>query len=168
MNISVDQLYKDITLSTEEVSKEFGFKRRGTKLIFENEDVYSVIEFQKGQKTKLGSITFTINLSVFCKRLLDPEIDNIDSMRGYNGHLFWRVGDFLSPQSDKWWTLDDATHFQKIKAEISSIFRLCALPNLVKFSKEGQIVNLWESGIAPGISDKRRLFLLAMLKDLQN
>lgn len=146
--------------------KDAGYRRRGNLFWKDNADVRFLIEPQRSQKSSETDIVFTINISIVVKALLDPEIENLEKMRAYEGHLFWRVGDFISPKEDKWWTVGGEIDSSMISQEISHLISEEILPEIEKYSSVNAIISLWNSSSSPRMSDKRRVDLLRELKNL--
>lgn len=136
---------------------KFGFKKKKSFFWKEGSESRTIVEFQKSQRSTKENIFFTLNLSIIYKVLLDSEFDNIERMRGHDGHVFWRIGDFLSPRVDKWWIIDDNVNVAAVSAEIASVLTEDAMPTLDTYSTVESVLKLWKSGVSPGVSEKRRL-----------
>ncbi|WP_309665640.1 DUF4304 domain-containing protein [Tabrizicola sp.] len=160
---ATEEKYKAVSNLVYASLHENGFAKRGRVFWKDLADVRHLAEFQKSQKSTKDRIFFTMNVSTVVKALLDPEIDDLDKMHGHEGHLYWRLGDFLSPQEDKWWAVDQNSDPYQIAQEISSILSSIVLRKLEQYSTVRAIVDLWSSEGYPPISDKRRKQFLAEL-----
>jgi hypothetical protein len=159
--------YKAIFDSVFATLKRSGYQKRGRLFWKDHADVQNLVEFQRSRTSSKENIVFTINLSVVVKQLLDPEFDDLDKIHAFDSHLYWRLGDFLTPKADKWWAVSQRTDVTLTAQEISSSLSELALPEMEMFSKVSTIIDLCGSGAGPAMSDKRRRDFLEGLHSLR-
>jgi hypothetical protein len=142
-----------------------GYVRRGVTLRKVVDGNAAIINFQRSRWNSADGVSFTINLSVVCGLLLDPNRSSIKSAKEYEGHLRRRIGWFLPGQKDKWWEITSTTKIDVLSAEIADLVLQVAVPYLSRYLLTKDLVALWESGAAPGITEFQRQKYLAGIKN---
>ena len=165
--MTLNDFYRTLVVRVFERIVIYGFKKRGVLYYRDNSETRAAIQFQKSRRSTSELSLFTINISVICIPLLDPEIDDLKKMGGNEGHMRWRLGDFLDPPFDKWWELKTTTDIAALADELASLIIDHVIPLLDKYSKMNSIIQLWDSGASPGISEMQRNRYLAELEDNQ-
>jgi Domain of unknown function (DUF4304) len=143
-----------------------GFKKNKKKFRSDKDEVVVVVALQKSRSSTASSIEFTINASIYLKRLLDPEYDDVENLSDYGGHCYWRIGNMLEIPSDLWWRIEDRADATDTNSEVLKAVRGTMLPFLAKLSSERAVLELWQSGSCPGRSEKQRLQYLNALQAL--
>ena len=123
----------------------------------------AIINFQRSRWNSSESIAFTVNLSVVCGLLLDPDRVSVKTAKEYEGHLRKRIGWFMPDRRDKWWEISCATKAVVISADIANLIVQTAVPYLERHVRTEDLVDLWKSGESPGISEHLRVKYLATL-----
>jgi Domain of unknown function (DUF4304) len=163
---SAVEAYKSLEKDLFALLAKSGFKKRKSKFQLYNNETIVVLGLQKSRSSTASSIKFTINASVYAKRILDPEYDDIENLLDYDGHCYWRIGDMLTIHRDLWWMIDDAIDSAETHNDVLSVGRDTMLPFLASFASERAVLELWQSGSCPGRSEKQRLQYLSALQAL--
>lgn len=129
----------------------FGYARKGGIFRKKSGDFLSIVEFQKSRDSLPEAIKFTVNLGVVWKRLLGV-FDSFEKAKFVDAHLMERVGFLLEERQDKWWTLSANTDSNVTKEEVCTVLVNKALPYLERYSNAVALVELWKSGISPGLT----------------
>jgi hypothetical protein len=164
MDQSLDARMNDIVKSVFASIKPFGFKRAGKiarLLVFNNS---AILAFQRSRDSTTELIKFTINLAIVSGILYDQEVKPLEKARDIDGHLRQRIGALLPEHPDKWWVIEKTTDLQQIICELSDIVSEKAIPFLLRYVKTEELLALWESGQAPGLTEGARVRLLNELK----
>lgn len=161
---SAAEKYKSLEKSVYALLSRNGFKRINSKFQRENDEVIVVVGLQKSRSSTASSIKFTMNASIYVRRLLDPEYDDVENLVDYGGHCYWRIGDMLAEHRDLWWTIDDVPDGNEVSIEALNLVRDTLLPFLAAFSSEREVLELWQSGSCPGRTEKQRLQYLSALQ----
>ena len=140
-----------------------GYRKRGTAFRHLSSNNAAIIEVQRSQNSARDLIRLTINVGVVSGRLLDEDRLNIAKAGTADAHLRDRIGRFLAEPQDKWWDLDKATRLEELVAELAPLLDL-AVAFLNAHLDDAQLVTLWESGKAPGLTEPQRQRLLRELK----
>jgi hypothetical protein len=154
-------------LVVEETAKKvsaLGFRRRGSVLRTVHHGNSGLIEFQKSTKSSGEQILFTINLSVVCGALLDPDQSPLEKVRGLDAHLRQRIGMLMSGRPDKWWEIREGTDVGALANEVSDLIATEGAPYVARYLDTTELVTLWESGKSPGLTETQRTRYLEKLK----
>jgi Domain of unknown function (DUF4304) len=163
---SVGEEFKSLEKDVYAILSKCGYRKRKSKYQSQTDDTIVVVGLQKSRSSTANSIKFTINASVYLRRLLDPEYDDIENLADYGGHCYWRIGDMLANHRDLWWVIDDGRDSAEIRDEVLRLVEDTLLPFLAAFPSEREIVQLLQSGSCPGGSEKQRLQYLSALRAL--
>jgi hypothetical protein len=124
----------------------------------------AIIQFQRSQWNQRGDIRFTLNTSIVSARLLERFGHSADVSRASeaDGHLRERIGFYSNAKLDTWWRLHEGSEATGIISEVLQLLEL-AVPYLDERSSDEALVELWQSGTSPGITEKQRNDYLAEL-----
>lgn len=146
------------------VLKDHEFRLDKESLFSENEEIITLVGFQKSSKSTKDSFVFTINIGFLVKRISlfkrgsvtqQPEPDDC--------HWKMRIGFLLDDRKDKWWTLSNEADFSALSGELKGIVAERVLPLLKNYSSVDSFINFWLSGKAQGITDFERMINLSVL-----
>jgi Domain of unknown function (DUF4304) len=164
MTSSLDPIFKQIVTATAQRLSQLGFKKNGNAFRLISESNVAIIEFQKSRDNTSERLLFTVNVAIVCGLLLDPERLTIQKSHAYDGHLRDRIGTFLPDRQDKWWEINNTTDEDKLSIEVSDLICDMAVPYLLRYVDTSELLALWESGRAPGLTEGARISKLETLK----
>jgi hypothetical protein len=144
--------------------KESGFSRRGRVFRLVRDGNCAVVEFQRSLSRTRDHIRFTLNAGVVCGALLDDGPAAAAKARFIDAHLSERIGRFLPAPTDKWWELSASNDLESTIAEITQLLESGAVPHLQAHLTSNALVELWESGRSPGLTEGQRQRNLKELK----
>ncbi len=153
-NDVLKQSYQYVKSSVATFLAEAGYRKTSISIWRDFPQVRHFIDFQKSQKSSSTCVYFTMNFAITIKPLLTLDDVSVENMRTVDGHLRWRIGDFLNPSEDKWWVLSEESHPQESIDEILEILSHIILPRLDTYSSTEAIIELLRSEQRPPISDK--------------
>jgi hypothetical protein len=161
-------LYKEMIGTFSSLLKESGFVRRGTCFYLSKANGWGLVEFQKSRKSTADQITFTVNLGVCSRTLLDffsshrsqkPSIETC--------HWRQRLGFLLSDRQDKWWVIEANDGFQLVVDEVKRALLSVGIPEIQRHLSDQQLCDDWLAGKSPGLTDTQRLINLSVLLEVK-
>lgn len=166
MAASLDLAFSKVVGFTAHRLLQFGFKKSGSVFRLISGDNAALIEFQKSRHNTSQKLSFTVNVAVVCGLLLDPDALTVKKCRAIDGHLRTRIGTFLPDQQGKWWEIIHTTDEDSLSIEIAYIICDMVVPYLLRYIKTSELITLWESGQAPGLTENARIKKLEMLRNM--
>ena len=163
LNEAFNELVKAVGLKL----KASGFVQRGQIFRITSENNCGIIEFQKSVKSSKQAVLFTMNLAVVCGDLLEAGLTGAEKAQTTDAHVRQRIGMLLPEHPDKWWEISESTDRQALVQEVSTIVSERALPFVRSYLDTKVIMELWESGRSPGLTDVQRTRFLARLRQMQ-
>lgn len=166
----LDEIYKELLKVTGESLKPLGFFRRSNAFRLLSDGNCGLIEFQRSISNSSENLKFTVNLGVVCGELLDrgPFGDRgpagIQNARIIDAHLRERIGFLLPNRYDKWWEITIKTDTVSLAQEIVGLLVDKGVPYIKNRLETRALIELWESGKAPGLTEVQRISLLSELK----
>lgn len=164
MATSLDLILNEVIAQTAARLSADGFKKSGNTFRRVFDSGAALIEFQKSRGNTGDTLSFTINLAVVCGPLLEPDGLTLQKARAINGHLRQRIGVLLPDRQDKWWEIDAATDANALATEVANTIGDIAVPYLLRYVDPHDLMVLWETGQAPGLTEGARVRDLRMLK----
>ena len=137
-------------------SESIGYERRRLMLKKTKHGNAAIIEFQRSQTSTSETVTFTVNLAVVCGALLDPEMLSIDEAKSIDGHLRVRIGTIMPQLQDMWWTISSGSDFGRIEADVVGAVCNFGIPYVEQHLSDAALIQLWDSGKAPGLTEVQR------------
>lgn len=144
-----------------ELSK-LGFRKTGSTFRKVMNDGVAIVNFQRSVDSKRNEIKFTVNFAVVCLLLQDNEKITA-TVSEYDGHLRQRIGAFLPGHPDKWWVVKEKADPQPLIDEIQPTIVATAVPFVTRYTDAKELLALWESGNAPGLTEGARQQHIARL-----
>jgi Domain of unknown function (DUF4304) len=163
-NTILDSVFEQMVKTIAERLHPLGFIRRGTVLRIMGKDTCGIVEFQRSMKSSRDRLLFTVNLGVVCGELLESGSPDLYRARIVDAHVWLRIGSLLQSCPDKWWEITTSTDPGALASEVADLTVEKAVPYLQDHLSADSIVGLWESGQSPGLTDRRRITLLAALR----
>jgi len=144
--------------------KPLGFARKGHVFRLLRNGNCGLIEFQRSDKNTDEKLLFTINLGVVCGELLGWLRSGIAETRLVDAHLRLRIGKLLPDRPDKWWEVTGLTDLVLITKEVVELLLKRAVPLIESHLETKALLDLWESGQSPGLTEFQRKRFLSELK----
>jgi len=161
---ALELIFNSVVTSAANRLSQDGFRKNGSKFRRVFPQSAALIEFQRSSTNTQETLSFTINLAVVCGLLLDPDGKRLQESRAIDGHLRARIGSLLPDQQDKWWKISAETDASALASEIADIIDSKAIPYLLRYVDPHDLMALWETGLAPGLTEKARVRELQALK----
>ena len=159
------QMFEEILISTNHVLGPVGFKRRSSTFRLIDQGNCGIIDFQRSDKSSSEKLIFTVNICVVCGELLDGAPSQLDQVPITSAHLRHRVGKLLPGRPDKWWELSSPTTMASVSQEVISLIETQVVPYIKKYLSTNELIELWRTGQAPGLTAiGRDQFLLRLQK----
>jgi hypothetical protein len=157
-------MFDQVVKTVAERLRPLGFSRRGTVLRIMGPGTSGLIEFQRSTKSSQDKLLFTVNLGVVCGDLLEASAADLPKSRAADAHVRQRIGMLLPDRPDKWWEIAAHTDADALSREIADLILDKAVPYIRQYLNVDSILELWESGQSPGLTNGQRVNLLAALK----
>jgi len=104
--------------------KEHGFRASGQNFIFESNECWVIVNFQKGRWSQSGETTFYVNVAACSKTWLGWKAKPADKVPPYYGCDWrWRIEYFAPDKNIKSWTLRDEASFQTTFSYLHKLFQ---------------------------------------------
>lgn len=128
-----------------------GFRRKSQNFICETPECWGVINFQKSRYSAEDEKSFTVNLAIASKSILEYYGDRTNAPPpSYACH--WgeiRIGSLMPEAKDKWWRLSGEASYASIEGEVSEVLSDLAIPLIKRHVTEKGLLELWECNL-PG------------------
>lgn len=145
------------------VYKDAGFKRAGSRFqrLSASRELVQEVWYQKHSK---NSGEFTANLEIRALGLEHPKVhwEKLHS-KTISPHWSVRLGETITGR-DAWWPLPPAGNevaWSRLMAEHEGYARSRVIPLLDSLGDMESLIELWSSGVSPGLWEARRDFLLS-------
>ncbi len=113
----------------------------------ETPECWGVINFQKSRYSAADEKSFTINLAIASKRILqyqgEPTTVPPPSYACHWAEI--RIGSLMSDRKDKWWKLSDEASYALVEGEVREALSDLAIPLIKPHLTEQGLLELWES-----------------------
>lgn len=162
--MELDVAYQCCVESIHETLKLHGYKKLRTKFSKSKEDVLSIIQFQKDKRSPSNVCRFTINLAIVVECLHPEWRGHLTRADAFDGNLQIRLGRLMPEPDDVWWEITEETDIELLKKELTELINNLAIPYLEKYSNKVNLIQLWESGESPGITDFQRKDFLTEIR----
>ena len=140
------------------------YRRKKTTYRKQNEHYELLVNWQISNDDLPGKIKFTINVGVHDLRLAKI-LEEEGGPDIWDCHLRQRVGFLMPERQDKWWIVDATLPVSDVLVEeLKLVSQTYVLPFLPGFSARDDLLELWRSGIAPGQTDRQRLYFISLLE----
>lgn len=134
-----EQMLKEVaaTLSEE------GVKKRGRDLVWQSDECWGVLHFQKDRQDLLEEQKFTVDVGIASKRIL--RFDSIAGDRAPHAHeCCWRrrLGQILKNPTDLWWSITDHWTFRNAVDDVTDLLQKEAMPAMKQLMNDRALVKL--------------------------
>lgn len=144
-----------------------GFRRKKTTYGKKTEYYWLVINFQISTDDLPGKLKFTLNIGILDLRLAELLEEPVKVCPDvWACHMRERIGFVMPEHFDKWWVIDAQSPVSNdVTNEFLKILRDFVVPYTNRFSKKDDLLNLWKTGVSPGITDRQRINFIEMLEN---
>ena len=143
--LTADHLFQRLLKDLRPVLAGHGFRRSSQNFVIESAECWGVINFQKSLYSSPGEKRFTINVAIAGKRILrfygEPEDK---PPLHYKCHWEVRLGELISKQHDRWWTLSDEESYLPVLRDIQELIVSKAVSIVKEHMSEDGLLTLWE------------------------
>jgi hypothetical protein len=133
-----------------------GFIRKGSTFRKAVGSNALIVNVQKSTSSSQAEIRFAINLGVVVGQLLDSDRAGPAEAKIEEAHVRTRLDAVMGPPRDQWWQIGPSTDSEALAKEVVSMVRDVALPYLSDLSTTRAVVDLWRSGVSPGLTAQMR------------
>ena len=154
--------YKKIILDKmHDVLKLRQFKKSGQLFKFTNGDLTYYIQLQSSKYSTATELNFTINIGIGSEQLYKLEGKTITSH--LRGHFAKRIGYYLIPPRDIWWTIINDETANNTATEVADLISKNILTEFEQIKSTKDLINLWLTGKYFGLSTLQVQEYLALL-----
>ncbi len=169
MSSAAELLFQRLLKNLRPLMAASGFRRRSQNLICETPECWGVINVQKSRYSPVDEKSFTINLAIASKRILEYEGKSTSAPPpSYACH--WaeiRIGSLMPDLKDKWWNLSDEASYTSVEGEVRKALSDLAIPLIEPHLTEQGLLELWASK-TPGSFEYPTLKCKSILLALQH
>lgn len=136
--------------------KAQGFTKSASTFYFRGADNWGLINFQKSTSSTSIEVKFTINMGIFSAALNNHYLYSSSAKPAMTScHWQERIGHFLEPRHDKWWTVTEHTDIESLKREILRLINEIAMPFINTHISDAMLIAAWQKGETGGESTVR-------------
>jgi hypothetical protein len=143
-----------------------GFQRVSGRFVREANHLLYIIEIQRSIRGTAGAVRFRINYGVMSVRLAEffgALRSELASYEVQACHWIDRAGPQSDLTGDGWWEIGAADDLPVVASDVLHVLNQVVLPAFGQLAREDDLVTLWLTGRAPGITEGQRLANLATL-----
>jgi hypothetical protein len=129
LSAETEKLFKRLLKEMRPLFKEHGFRAVSQNFIFESNECWVILNFQKSRWSDSGETTFYVNVAASSKNWLGFEGKPADKAPPYYACDWqWRVEHFAPDKTINSWTLRDEASFQATYSYLYKLFQEFVLP----------------------------------------
>src|SRR3569623_3496837 len=136
-----------ILAAVSEVLRPAGFRKMGTLFTRDFADGVHLVTVQAGVGSTADSVRTTVNLGVWVPALAPDEKPDI-----WSAHWQVRLGFLMPEKRDVWWDAASDDEARAVAERIAEAVRACGLPALSRLSNRRALLDLWRTGLTPGLT----------------
>jgi hypothetical protein len=161
-----ESLFQQLLVRLRPMFKAGGFRVRSQNFVTESSECWGVVNFQKSHHSTAKEKSFTINLAIAAKRILEYRHKSIAiPPPHYACHWETRIGKLLPDRQDKWWTISDEFSRDMAEMEVRAVLATSVIPLVKAYLSERGLMDLWQSNLSyrnpyPMLRDKSVLLAL--------
>lgn len=144
--------------------KPIGFKKSGMTFTKVTADMTYFINVQSSRDSTAQTLKTTLNLEIASLTIANNEDTSLPMQ--HRRHWTARIGFLLDKPLDKWWTINNYSEVDEAVKEIIDIIENRALVEFNRLKTTRDLVNLWRNNQCPGLTDKQRVWYLALADSL--
>jgi len=156
------ELFSDLLQRVAERLQPLCFKMSGTKFIRKKSIGSLAISFQKSVESTKDDIYFTADISLSHAKL-SKRLAKLGFSTLVSSHYRQRVSSLVTPPRDQWWHIYRNVDLDDLESDVWGAIENYAIPELMKYTTEEALRNLWQSGKSPGLTETQRIICLATL-----
>ena len=151
MSSAAELLFQRLLRSLRPSMAASGFRPRSQNFLCETPECWGVINFQKSRYSPVNEKSFTINLAIASKRILEYQGKPTSAPPpSYACHwVETRIGTLMHDHKDKWWTLSNEASYASVESEVKQALSDLAIPLIKPHLTEQGLLELWASNM-PG------------------
>jgi len=156
-NVAVEAEFKASVDAVWRELKPLGYSKQGYKSRRSYGPNVVLIQFQRSRHNGTESVRYTVNVSIVSAALAREvwQIDDLAKASEWHGHFRKRIGFFREPPLDTWWTAGEGESANSA-AEIVDLLSTRVAPFLDACHSDADLLRLWKSGRADGITQFQR------------
>lgn len=154
--MSPTELKKPIVTSLYNVLRPLGFTKAASVFSRRSDNLVQLIDLQGSRQNTTESAQFTVNVGIFLLSLVDEDMRDFTKPTIAGAHWRQRLGFLLQDKRDLWWVVSTLHQAEIAAHEISSQVTSYALPTLASLSNTQALIELWQTGQSPGLTEYQR------------
>jgi hypothetical protein len=150
---TIKDLDKQLVQGLAQFLKDQDFRRKGNTFARQTDSVTQIINIQRSRSSTSSALIVTINVGVYLGPLGIALGDAETTDDVWECHWQQRLGNLMPVHNDKWWTITTEDGARSAMREIMEMINEYALPALATVDSTDKLVQLWQSGISPGLTE---------------
>ena len=142
-----------------------GFRAKGQQFVAERPESLLIVQTQRSRDSTKERVIFTVTVGVYCRRVAECAGERSALMSVYQCHWNERIGFFSPEHRDVWWTVRSIGDAIRAAEDISNLVVQRALPQMEALATTTALVELWKSGVSPGLTEVQANRYLADLTE---
>lgn len=159
---SIKELKKVLANETFSLLKQKGFRRQGMTFSLTQNDLIFFIQIQSSPYSTTAIWMFTLNIGIVSLKLC--QLTDIAKPTYLDSHWRKRIGFYLNPPSDKWWSVSNNKSFESSKKEIIELLEREVLPDIFSFQTTEDLQAFWLQGNYQGLTKVQQEYYLKLLQ----
>ena len=152
---------KSIVAAMAETLRPAGFKKTGLNFARPVNDVIQLISLQSSVSSTASTLKVTVNIGVWLPILAEdwqkPDV--------WESHWNSRIGFLMPERNDFWWSVSSEPEASVTALQISEAIQRFVFPQLERLATSDTLVELWRSGVSPGLTEfQAKRFLQRLIK----
>ena len=150
------ELTKAVSAELAFVLKPLGFRKRRLTFIRDVDGIVQMIALQKSTSSTDAIVKVTANAGLWLRELAPNRAGVPDSPDIWAAHWQVRVGQLSPENTDLWWSVRSDAEATSVGRELSRRVVSHVLPEMQRLSSREAVIQLWQSGAAPGLTATER------------
>jgi hypothetical protein len=125
-----------------------GFKKKGSHFLRQTNDLIHLVSLQASASSTTSILKVTVNLGIWVSSLeaagKKPDI--------WSCHWQQRLGHLMPINNDYWWKIASDREAELAAHEIGAALKEYGIPSLNKIMNITDLIQLWEKGQSPGLT----------------
>jgi hypothetical protein len=141
LSAETEKLFKRLLKEMRPLFKEHGFRAVSQNFLFESNDCWVIVNFQKSRWSDSEETTFYVNVAASSKTWLGFEGKPAEKAPPYYACDWqWRVEHFAPDKTIKSWTLRDEASFQAVFSYLQKLFQEFVLQATISMSTNAELL----------------------------
>ena len=138
---------QQILTAVTDLLRDAGFRKKGTLFTRDCGDVTHLITVQSSVGGTAEAVRMTVNLGVWVTALAPDEKPDI-----WSAHWQVRLGFLMPEKRDLWWEAASDDEAGAVAERIAGAIREFGLPALSRLAERRALLDLWKTGVTPGLT----------------